>query len=311
MRRDFMKTGIAIVGFACLLSGCGASTNAYGGGSSSPVHPAWWRSAPDSVAKNVYVTQESGSGAARLFAFGPQNKNNSAPICTMSAPNGVVDIGADASGDVYVPDIARGNVRIIAPNCGAVIGRIHDQFGGPIGVVVQPPAIYIADGSGVDVCSRSGCTSHLTDPSIVQLSSAAADGLGDVWGAGYGSSGISLVVWQNAKMPGHVVSGYIESDTPGDIMFDNTGDLVTVDSHFGQAYRFKCQLVYFACTQLVKINLHGASNFGALNGANSDIQVTDFQNSSVDVYSYPNFRYEYSYDAGFNGDAVEGIAQVP
>ena len=308
MRRDFMRTGILFVALTFLLPGCSAATYSAG---PSTIHPSWWRNGPDSVAKDVYVTQESGSGAARLFEFGPQNRNNSAPLCTMNAPNGVVDIGADASGDLYLPDIARSNVRIIAPNCGAVIGRIHDQFGTPFGVVIRPPAIYIADGDGVDVCSRSGCASHLSDPSITQLSSAAADGLGNVWGTGYGSSGISLVVWQSARMPGHVVTGYIESPSPGDIMFDNAGYLVTIDSHFGQAYRFKCQLGYFACTQLMKIDLHGASNFGALNGIDSDIQVTDFTYSSVDVYSYPNFQYEYSYDAGFNGDAVEGIAQVP
>lgn len=301
----------ASFGLGAFLVGCGGGSPGAFSVTQPPANPASMRLGPTLAAKDVYVTQESGSGAARLFEFGPQNRSDSKPICTRQAPNGVVDIAADPAGDLYLPDIAQSKVKVFAPACGPLVGTIHDPYGGPIGVIIQGATIYLADGVGVGVCSMHGCTSHLSSPAITQLSSAAVDLRGDVWGAGYGASGITLVVWQGAKMPGHVVSGYIESGTPGDIMFDNADDLVTVDTFFSKAYRFECQLAYFSCTQLVSIDLHGRSNFGALNGTNSDIQVSDLQFDSVDVYSYPNFAYEYSYDASFNNTAVEGIAQVP
>jgi len=57
--------------------------------------------------------------------------------------------------------------------------------------------------------------------------------------------------------------------------------------------------------------LRGGSSSGALNAANTDVEVTDVTRASVDVYSYPAFEYEYSYDSGLSSRYAQmGIVQV-
>jgi hypothetical protein len=41
------------------------------------------------------------------------------------------------------------------------------------------------------------------------------------------------------------------------------------------------------------------------------LDAGDYANDSVDVYRYPSFKYEYSYDRGLRGGySVEGIVQT-
>lgn len=286
-----------------------------GGGALPAAHvrPSWWRAAPPTASLDVYVTEIDGAGQGTLFDFGPQNKRDRPARCTMKPPAFVIGIGADASGDVYLPDIPEETlIDVYAPHCGKQIATMTDRFGAPIGIAKAGSTIFVQDGVGVDVCTLSSCTTHLSDPSIGQLTGSAVDAAGDVWGVGYGSSGISLVVWRHAHMPGHAFAGFTKSGSAGDIMVDDRGRVVEVETHFSQAYVFACDLETFACSRQRTVTLHGTSNFASMNGAQTDVQITDSEYDSVDVYAYPSFAYEYSYDAGLHqGYTPSGIAQVP
>jgi hypothetical protein len=277
-------------------------------GQTARLHPAWWREAPASVKRGVYVSQTNGGGTSTLFGFGAHNRDDRRPDCTIAEPNSVEDIGSDASGNVYVPSIAGESVTVYAPHCGSVIATFADKYGSPLGAVVRDNTIYLANENGnVAVCALGGCSSELTDPSIFQMTSAAVDPAGNVWAAYYDQrSAISLIVWRHASMPGHVVSGYVNNPVPGGILFDKHGGLISVA--FGTAFTYGCSARRASCTSTGLKQLQGASNFAALNAANTSIQVTDFSNTSVDVFSYPDFTYSYSYDRGFDaGSSVQGI----
>lgn len=272
--------------------------------------------AQDKVAKNVYVTYEN-SGNSTIFEYPAQNRNDSPPLCTFSLAQTVRGITADTSGNAYVSELEPGRtigqVLVFAPNCGRQIGVVRDSSGGPVdAVALSGDQIFMPDDQGVSVCTLRGCTARLTDRAILRTLSVAVDRLGNVWAAAYGfHHSVVLVVWKQAHMPGHKVVGYVH-DSPGYIMFDNSNNLVDVQDLSNEMYRFKCQLVYFQCIQLFRVTLHGGSIAGALDGINSDIQVTDFERGSVDVYTYPNLTYEYSYDNGLGaGPSWDAIAQVP
>jgi hypothetical protein len=269
------------------------------------VKPAWWREAPATVREGVFVSNITGPGTNVIFGFGPQNRNNKLPECTIPAQMDVFGIASDASGNVYVPTFAGGTniVNIYAPGCGKRIARLNDPYGNPSGAAVHGSTFYVEDLDGsVPVCTLSGCSSELTDPSIRSGSGGgvAVDSFGNVWATDYNQSFvIELIVWRHAKMPGHIVSGYVNTVTPGGIEFDRHDNLIAVDSTVVRCYT--CNARGATCTRTVSFPLQGKSRFGALNRRNTDFQVTDQEHSSVDVYAYPGFSYQYSYNRGPSG----------
>ena len=278
-------------------------------------NPAWWRRAPDLVKVGVYISNFTGSGMNVIYGFGPQNRKNKPPVCTIPGQMDVFGIASDASGNVYVPTFAgtKNIVNIYAPGCGKLIASLNDPYGNPSGAAVRGSTFYVEDLDGsVPVCTLGGCASELTDPSIRSGSggSVAVDSLGNVWAADYNQIFvIELVVWRHAKMPGHVVSGYVNSATPGGIVFDTHGSLISVDSTVLRTYTCKAKTA--TCTSTGSFPLKGKSRFGALNRSNLDFQVTDQDHGSVDVYAYPGFSYQYSYNRGPNGGLnPTGITQT-
>ena len=177
---------------------------------------------------------------------------------------------------------------------------------------VSGSTIYVTDAGGVAVCTTSGCPSRLTDTSIRQITGAAVDSHGNVWAAYYTTNiGIALIVWPSGKMPGKSVSGFVNSTTPGALLFDKQDRLVSIVTHFSFLFTYACDAKSAACTNTGEMLLQGASDFGALNRRNDEIQVTDEGNHCVDVYAYPSFQYEYSYNRGLvPGYAVVGIVQT-
>ncbi len=102
-------------------------------------------------------------------------------------------------------------VNVYAPDCGKLIASLNDPYGNPSGAAVRGGTFYVEDLDGsIPVCTLSGCTSELTNPSIRSGSggSVAVDSFGNVWAAVYDQTfRIALVVWPHAKMPGRVVTG--------------------------------------------------------------------------------------------------------
>lgn len=315
-------TVAAIAGaLTILVTGCAGSdgnlspTRGDSGAIAAPagMHPAWWREAPQSARAGVYVTQANGSTDGIVFGFRARESRDNPPTCSIANQNfDQSQIAADVAGNVYLPNIETGFIGVYGPNCGNLIGSVADPYGSAIDVTVHGGTFYAAGGSTVAACTMSGCASGLTDPSIFQLETAAADSKGNVWASFYNQKGaISLIVWLGGKMPGRLVTGYINENTPGALEFDNRDRLVSIQTLFFHAYRYRCSASRAACTNVGIFNLQAGSLFGALNARNTNIQVTDYANSSVDVYSYPGFAYRYSYERGFRPNyAVEGIVQT-
>jgi hypothetical protein len=121
-----------------------------------------------------------------------------------------------------------------------------------------------------------------------------------------------LIVWPHGAMPGRMMSGYDGTAVPGDLSFDQHNRLISLDTEFLQVHTFKCAVRLAHCIKTGDVALHGKPFFGALNAANSNFQVTNSADNSIDVYAYPGFAYEYSYDRGLRaGYHPEGIAQTP
>jgi len=303
---------------AALASGCAgngmpASTGAPAGLPQPVAHPAWWREAPAAARAGFYVAQANGSSDGVVFGFGLQNKKNKAPLCSLGNQKfNDTDIAADASGNLYLANVQTGAINVYAPNCGNLIASFTDPYGSDVDVAVHGTAIYPAGGDHVAVCTMKGCSAKLTDPSILQLETAAVDSRGNVWGSYYDQQGrISLIVWRSGAMPGHPVSGYVNQNTPGGLLFDSHDNLISVQTRFLHVYTYRCDAATAACNNTGTFTLQAASLFGALNAKNAQLEVTDYSNDSVDVYAYPTFTYEYSYSRGLMTDySVQGIAQA-
>jgi hypothetical protein len=300
---------------ACSAGGNSVVTTAASGAlpASHDTHPAWWRQAPASARAGVYVTQANGSSDGFVFGFKAQDKSNDAPLCTIGNQSFTqTEIGADASGNVYVPNVATGSVNVYAPNCGSLIGSFSDPFDSLSDVTVHGNTIYAAGGNHVAVCTKSGCPTALTDPSILQLETAAVDSKGNVWASYYSQTNRpSLIVWPGGSMPGHVVTGYANQNTPGGLAFDRRDALVSVQTLFAHVYTYRCNASKAACINTGVFALQGGSLFGAFNAKNTNFQVTDYAHGSVDVYGYPSFAYQYSYNQGFMPNySVVGIVQT-
>ena len=307
---------------AIILTSCetmGGAPNSLGGpgapSSSIATRPSWWREAPAAAKVGVYVGQANGSTAGTLFGYPSMNKANKAPKCSITGQSfDQSQIAVDASGNVYSPNLETGDIDIYGPDCGSLITSINDPYGADVDVALGTNGtFYGAGGTHVSVCKRSGCTTELTDPSIRQLETVVPDSGGNVWASYYDQSGaVSLIVWTSGSTHGQIMSGYVNQNTPGDLMFDRRGRLVSVQTRFLNIYIYQCDPYEAICFKPKTVKLKAASLFGSLNAANTDFQVTDYANDSVDVYSYPKLKYKYSYSNGLSSNSsVQGIAQVP
>jgi hypothetical protein len=274
--------------------------------------PAWWRDAPAAIRVGVYVGQAGYNSV--IFGYRARNKSNGAPECSIGYQNfAQSQIAVDASGNVYSPDFRTGDTNIYGPNCGSLIASVNDPYGSDFDVAVgENGTFYGVGGTHVSVCTLSGCTSELTDSSIKQLGTAAVDAQGTVWASYYNQSGVpSLIAW-TPRGDVQVMNGYVNRNTPGDLMFDKRGRLVSLQTGFFKVYVYKCDVYEATCFKPKAFRLKAASLFGSLNAANTDFQATDYANDSVDVYSWPRLEYKYSYSRGLNASyGVQGIAQVP
>jgi hypothetical protein len=261
----------------------------------------------------AYVTQANGGANGVVFGYPAGNKSNAGPECSISGQKfDHSQIAVDAAGNLYLPNISTGVISVYAPNCGRLIGTVTDPYGADGDVALGTNTFYAVGGTHVAVCTMTGCASELTDPSVRQLETAAVDSQGNVWASYYNVAGApSLIVWPNGSMPGHVVTGYVNQNTPGDLIFDKSGTLLSLQSLFDHVYIYRCDAATATCTNTRTVKLKYGSLFGALNAKNTVFQAADYPNNSVSVYAYPEFKYEYSYNRGLmQGYSVQGIAVV-
>jgi hypothetical protein len=317
MNRNAFHLLFGVAAAALAAAGCG------GGGSpiapsyiqpaAQHVKPAWRREAPATARGGVYIAQANGASDGDVFGYPPQNRRNAGPSCSIDGQTfEQTQIAADRTGRIYLPQASTGTIRIYAPRCGKLLRTISDPGGFDLSVAVDGAKFYAAGGTHVSSCSVKGCTNNLSDGSIFQLASVAVDHSGNVWASYYNQSfAPSLIVWVRAAMPGRVVSGYVNPNAPGGLIFDQHDNLISVETIFPFAFLYSCNAGTASCINTNTIQLHAGSAFGSLNARNTDIQITDYANDAVDVYAYPSFSYKYSYDNGLMSTySVQGIVQT-
>ena len=308
---------IALIGVAAFAAGCAQAPGTLPSGlpvsAASVAASTAAGAAPAAVRAGVFVTEANGASDGVVFGFRERNKTDGPPVCSIGNQNfDQSQIAADATGNLYLPNIETSVIGVYSPNCGQLVRGITDPYGAPVDVAVRFGKIYAAGGTTVAVCSSSGCSSSLTDPSIRQLETTAVDSSENVWASYYDHSGaIRLAVWPHGTMPARVVSGYVNQNTPGDLIFDRNDTLVSIQTLFTHAYVYRCNAKTASCTNTATHDLHGGSLYGSLNARNTNLQISDYSNGAVDVYAYPSFVYEYSYSRGFMPNySVQGIVQT-
>jgi hypothetical protein len=309
-RNSLLLAGALCMGIAL------ASCTADNAGAPTSMPPAGLRLAASATIKiGVYVTQANGSASGVILGYRSPNKSNEPPVCSIGGQGfDHSEIAVDAAGNVYAPNLRSENINVYAPNCGSLSATVADPYGADVDVAVGAGGtFYGVGGTHVSVCTSSSCDSELTDSSIKQLETAAVDRAGNVWASYYDQSGVpSLIVWLGGAMPGHVITGYANPNTPGDLEFDNAGKLVSLQTEFAKVYIYSCDAAEASCKHTRTAALKASALFGALNAKNTDFEATDYEADSIDVYSYPAFKYEYSYSSGLKPSySVQGIAQVP
>jgi hypothetical protein len=313
------------------------------------VRPTWWRDAPagsnakkTSPIKTIVVSMQESPSLPAYSQTGSEGQKMTGPICTISGQSGVTDIGEDTKGDVYVPYGNTDTVSVFAPDCGAQIGSYSDPYGQPVDIAFPPrdgngsavkreiiertqDAVFDIVGSSgseygnVALCTTAkGCTSELTDPSINTVYAGAFDSAGNVWASYLNQENVpALIVWPNGKMPGEVVSGYVNSGV-GSLEFDAKGNLLAIDSSLPGVVSYTCTVpnarraTSVGCDPNHDWDLNGHMLYGKLVAKGAAFDVADFSYGSIDVYSYPSFTYQYSYIQGLNqSDLVVGLTGVP
>jgi hypothetical protein len=114
-------------------------------------------------------------------------------------------------------------------------------------------------------------------------------------------------------MPGQVLSGYtIPSGGPAGLDVANDGTLIVLDEFNATVYSVSCNAQSASCNGLGHWRLRASGFYGKLDRANAQYQVANQQTGQVDVYAYPGFTYQYSYDNGLGYyDNVVGITEFP
>jgi hypothetical protein len=233
-------------------------------------------------------------------------------------------MGTDKKGNVYVPSGSTDTVNVFSPNCGKEIASYSDPYGQPVDIAFPPrdanshavkpetiertqDAVFDIVGSSgseygnVALCTiAKGCASELTDPSVNTVYAGAYDSAGDVWASYLNQENVpALIVWPKGKMPGEVVSGYINTGVGG-LQFDGNGNLVAMNqtNTTSGAVSYTCTVGPASCTSNGSYTFNGRELYGKLALGDTLFDVADFEYGSIDVYSYPAFTYQYSYSQG-------------
>jgi hypothetical protein len=291
--------------------------------------PAWYRAAPDSLRKGVYVA-EYYTNTILGYDWATLQKNRP-PICSIPAAY-VVNVATDPFGNLVDPDGGSRQVTVFrGPKmCGAELGSFADAAGQPSDAATLDAAtgtIYVANlqaslqlYGNVSVCTlAAGCTGLLSSKAIAgQLFAVAEDPAGNVYASGYANasgSGASLVWWKHGAGKDTRIKAY-RNASPGGLDVDKHGNLLALDTFAGGTGAL---WVYSGCPAHCKARgpfpLQGESVFGKVNASGTTFEAADFEYGQIDVYRYAGVKgitYLYSFSDGLtpSGD-VEGIAIAP
>ena len=268
--------------------------------------------------------ESEGSGEGQINAYPNPDPKNAKPTCTIEgyAINGW---GVDNAGDLILPSGTSISTEPVVnvykgpKPCGTLLGSITDSTGQPATAAsfnATKDKIYVgeiastANSTGeIVICTlkSKACGAPITNAAITGHGAGVAiDSKGDCWmsAATATNAGFLLVYWKGCKGKGVVATG-TKNTSFGGLFFDTKGNLVSVDvggsSGTGVLHVYKgCTP---KCTVVGTMPMKGASLFGNLNAAGTELAVGDIGNSQIDVYKYTptKLTYMYSFNNDLNG----------
>jgi hypothetical protein len=277
---------------------------------------------PDTIKPQISVGQygtTSGPGQVNDYAAGTPRKP---PFCQIENLLGVNAIETDASGNLWVPQVAGGTTNEVisyAPNCGKVGTTLSDPNGQPGDIAFATNGTrYVSDilgnGSvagdiGVYLKGKTAPSSKLVNKNVFFSLGVALDSKGNVYesfidSAGTGGGVIEFVAGKGA---GKVLAG-IKIAEPGTLIIDKHDNLLTTDQNANTLDTYAPPYTKAPATFALK----GQSIQCALNAAGTNIACADRANNTVDLYKYPTGTYSLSFNAKLSPTATTiGIAQDP
>jgi hypothetical protein len=277
---------------------------------------------PDVIKPQIDVGQygtTSGPGEVNEYAAGTPRKP---PFCQLANLLGVNAIETDASGNLWVPQVAGGTTSETieyAPDCGKAGTTLSDPYGQPGDIAFAANGTrYVSDilgnGSvagdiGVIPKGKTAPTSKLVNANVFFSLGVALDSKGNLYesfidAAGTGGGVIEFV---GGKGAGKVLGG-IKITEPGTLIIDKHDNLITTDQNANTLDTYAPPYTKAPAT----FPLKGQSIQCALNAAGTNVACADRGNNTVDVYKYPTGMYTLSFNAKLSPTATTiGIAQDP
>ncbi|HEY5427240.1 MAG TPA: hypothetical protein VIJ77_11870 [Candidatus Tumulicola sp.] len=278
---------------------------------------------PTALKAQIYVAEYNSSTSSPVQDFNAVDKNNKKAICHIdTVGEGVNSIAVDGSHELWVPqaldlNTSSSDVLSFGPNCGAAGTTLVDPKGQAAGIAFASDGTrYVDDILGpsssagnVSVYSKGKTkpARYLTNPNIFLATGVGVDSKNNVYVSYHSSaSATGILSFKGGKMPGKPIA-HVNLGAPGILTFDKKDDMIVTDD-----VNLTLNVYAPPYTGAPKVfPLQGASPQCSLNAAQTNLACGDKTNASVDIYSYPGGKYEYSFNKGLDSGTVIGVAQDP
>jgi hypothetical protein len=278
---------------------------------------------PAAVKAQIFVAEYSDSNSIPVIDFNANNQMNKKGICQIAGVGmGINALGIDSAGTLWVPqglDPATGKPDVVsfAPNCGAAGVTLVNPKGQAAGIAFASDGTrYVDDISGLNSTAgnvtvypkgKTKPARYLTNANIAYATGVGVDSKNNVYLSYHTpASATGILLFKSGQMPGKPIKN-INLGAPGMIAFDKHDNMIVTDD-------VNLTLNVYAPPYTGAPHAHplqGASPQCSLNKAQSNLACGDKPNASVDIYSYPGGKYQYSFNKGLGQGTVIGVAQDP
>lgn len=310
-------------------------------------HPSWMRLRNGRPNASGDIAWVSGFEFPSLIGkYSLPNPDNTGPTCETPGVDAVNAIGTDSKGNLWVPAGNNGPLTgtVQQYNCsgayGPVISVLYGQpsdvaFDAQGDVIVGDIAdytpfegsFYLTSGTA-NIYNASGeFIGKLSDPSFFPPHPPGFDNFSRLAGLAVDSNNNCYVSHDDLTGAGEVVEfagckpankGKVLAGPhpwePGKPTFDSADNLTITDTTFDQGYREMYASVYkppYNAPAFKTFKTWGLSASCPLDSAQKNLYCASQYAGSVDVYSYPAGKYEYSFNNGLQQTGATGIAIAP